>query len=331
MPKLLCYLTGPMRGRPENNFPEFNRWAAILRSYGVDVLNPAEFEEGRATWQEYIDRDLRIMDIEQPQVLFKLEGHNQSKGGQVELTHFLEKSYGKLVTGYDENWAVRLDRLKKELEDEADGVDDLAIIDAKEAKEPARPYGFCPVCYYPGISRERRPNGDDYCTNGHGYPSKDALTVVEVPEQPEQTPYPITYAEADKKRIETQMYLVSALCDRISRTFRELSTLETTEDAAYLAWDVDTHELMESLGQFMEERNMFEEGDEWMDAIFDSAGGAPFDYPDSEQAGWELLGEAVQSVGTECCENGHCFAPMEGGIFCQACGEVRMNDNKKED
>ena len=33
-------------------------------------------------------------------------------------------------------------------------------------------YGSCPMCGAPGNSRERRPNGDDTCENGHKYPSR---------------------------------------------------------------------------------------------------------------------------------------------------------------
>ena len=36
-------------------------------------------------------------------------------------------------------------------------------------------YGYCPVCFSSGVSRERRPNGDDTCYNGHKYPSRHAL------------------------------------------------------------------------------------------------------------------------------------------------------------
>lgn len=36
-------------------------------------------------------------------------------------------------------------------------------------------YGFCPVCNHPGQYRERRPNGNDCCQNGHIYPSKSAI------------------------------------------------------------------------------------------------------------------------------------------------------------
>lgn len=36
-------------------------------------------------------------------------------------------------------------------------------------------YGFCPHCDAPGELRERRPNGNDKCSNGHTYPSKEAV------------------------------------------------------------------------------------------------------------------------------------------------------------
>ena len=38
-------------------------------------------------------------------------------------------------------------------------------------------YGFCPECGAPGVTRERRPNGNDTCTNGHTYPSADATLL----------------------------------------------------------------------------------------------------------------------------------------------------------
>lgn len=37
-------------------------------------------------------------------------------------------------------------------------------------------YGKCPYCGAPGITRERRLNGDDRCMNGHIYPSRCAIT-----------------------------------------------------------------------------------------------------------------------------------------------------------
>lgn len=43
-------------------------------------------------------------------------------------------------------------------------------------------YGLCPTCGAPGASRERRPNGNDTCKNGHTYPSREA--------KPSKTPPP---------------------------------------------------------------------------------------------------------------------------------------------
>lgn len=39
------YLAGPMAGMPEDNYPEFNKAAAWLRSKGHMVFNPAELEQ----------------------------------------------------------------------------------------------------------------------------------------------------------------------------------------------------------------------------------------------------------------------------------------------
>jgi hypothetical protein len=39
----IIYLSGPMTGHPDNNYPAFNAHAARLRSEGHRVYNPAEF------------------------------------------------------------------------------------------------------------------------------------------------------------------------------------------------------------------------------------------------------------------------------------------------
>lgn len=39
------------------------------------------------------------------------------------------------------------------------------------------PYGYCPTCGALGRARERRPNGDDLCDNGHKYPSASAVNI----------------------------------------------------------------------------------------------------------------------------------------------------------
>lgn len=62
--------------------------------------------------------------------------------------------------------------------------DALALVDKihKEGLQIKTPpggmiygYGYCPTCGSPGVTRERRPNGNDTCSNGHTYPSKDGV------------------------------------------------------------------------------------------------------------------------------------------------------------
>lgn len=45
------------------------------------------------------------------------------------------------------------------------------IVDAKDVA----PYGFCPLCGAPGVSRERRIDGNDTCASGHVYPAANAI------------------------------------------------------------------------------------------------------------------------------------------------------------
>jgi hypothetical protein len=43
-----------------------------------------------------------------------------------------------------------------------------------QTQEPVAVYGYCPECGAKGVMRERRPNGNDKCANGHTYPSNTA-------------------------------------------------------------------------------------------------------------------------------------------------------------
>jgi hypothetical protein len=40
-------------------------------------------------------------------------------------------------------------------------------------------YGLCPICKSPSVGRERRPNGNDICTNGHTFPSSKVIARTE--------------------------------------------------------------------------------------------------------------------------------------------------------
>ena len=39
------------------------------------------------------------------------------------------------------------------------------------------PYGICPHCGAKGVERERRPDGNDRCSQGHVYPSRASVSV----------------------------------------------------------------------------------------------------------------------------------------------------------
>jgi hypothetical protein len=47
----------------------------------------------------------------------------------------------------------------------------LKAIAELESQEPVAVYGYCPECGAKGVMRERRPDGNDKCANGHTYQS----------------------------------------------------------------------------------------------------------------------------------------------------------------
>lgn len=83
------YLSGPMSGIKEHNFPAFHQAANRLRWMGYTVINPAELDEsdsmapGERPWAWYITRDLReLLDCDTVAVL---PGWRKSKGAKLEV------------------------------------------------------------------------------------------------------------------------------------------------------------------------------------------------------------------------------------------------------
>jgi hypothetical protein len=78
------YLSGPMTGLPELNFPAFHEWAQALRSQGYDVVNPAELNpDSEMPWDECMRNDIKALcDCE---ALALLPGWMDSKGAHLEL------------------------------------------------------------------------------------------------------------------------------------------------------------------------------------------------------------------------------------------------------
>ena len=79
------YVSGPMTGRPELNYPLFNATAAALRKQGHEVCNPAEagLPEG-ATWSDYMRADIALLVT--CDAIVMLPDWHESKGARLEIT-----------------------------------------------------------------------------------------------------------------------------------------------------------------------------------------------------------------------------------------------------
>ncbi|GFM49017.1 hypothetical protein PSCICE_02840 [Pseudomonas cichorii] len=81
MPKI--YISGPMTGLPELNFPAFNAESARLRAMGFDVVNPAELNPDGASWGDCMRKDIAaLMGCD---TVATLPGWENSKGAQLEV------------------------------------------------------------------------------------------------------------------------------------------------------------------------------------------------------------------------------------------------------
>lgn len=78
------YLSGPMTGLPDLNFPAFNAAAARLRADGLRVVNPAEINLGaQLTWEQCMRADIKALcDCD---AIVLLPGWEASKGAHLEL------------------------------------------------------------------------------------------------------------------------------------------------------------------------------------------------------------------------------------------------------
>lgn len=78
------YISGPMTGLPELNFPTFNAEAIRLRGMGFDVVNPAELNpDPKAAWHDCMRTDLKaLLDCD---TLALLHGWQKSSGAHLEM------------------------------------------------------------------------------------------------------------------------------------------------------------------------------------------------------------------------------------------------------
>lgn len=76
------YLSGPMSGIPQNNFPAFAQHAAELRASGFDVVSPHEIQEA-GTWELCLRADIR--ELCTCDAIALMSGWEASKGANLEL------------------------------------------------------------------------------------------------------------------------------------------------------------------------------------------------------------------------------------------------------
>lgn len=76
------YLSGPMSGIQDNNFPAFHDWAARLRAQGYEVVSPAEIQEA-GTWELCLRADMR--EMLECEAIALMPGWENSKGANLEL------------------------------------------------------------------------------------------------------------------------------------------------------------------------------------------------------------------------------------------------------
>ena len=78
------YISGPMSGLPELNFPAFRQAAAVLIERGWQVVNPAEVQPiGGTEWEHYMRGDIRALC--ECDAVALLYGWEQSKGAHLEV------------------------------------------------------------------------------------------------------------------------------------------------------------------------------------------------------------------------------------------------------
>jgi hypothetical protein len=78
------YLSGPITGLPDLNFPAFNAEAARLRALGFEVVNPAEINPDGGTWHECMRRDVALLVT--CDHVATMPGWDKSQGASLEVS-----------------------------------------------------------------------------------------------------------------------------------------------------------------------------------------------------------------------------------------------------
>lgn len=102
---MIVYLSGPMTGLPDHNYPAFQAAAERLRAQGATVISPHELPANCPgcvhgamphLWAEHMRADLAALLT--CNVIMLLPGWEQSRGAQLEKT--VAEAVGMMVVDY---------------------------------------------------------------------------------------------------------------------------------------------------------------------------------------------------------------------------------------
>ena len=96
----MIYLSGPMTGYPDFNYPAFRKAASIFRMNGLEVFDPSECFDGDQTLSKetYMRED--ITAVLKATLVVTLDGWEQSSGARLEVE--VAKAIGIPVESYNE-------------------------------------------------------------------------------------------------------------------------------------------------------------------------------------------------------------------------------------
>lgn len=96
----MIYLSGPMTGYPDFNYPAFRKAASVFRMNGLEVFDPSECFDGDQTLSKetYMRED--ITAVLKATLVVTLDGWEQSSGARLEVE--VAKAIGIPVESYNE-------------------------------------------------------------------------------------------------------------------------------------------------------------------------------------------------------------------------------------
>lgn len=98
--KPIIYISGPMSGYPEHNYPAFQRVAAELQALGYTTIDPSlTGMQPDWEWRDYLVKDLVDMLTKGINTVITLDGWEHSKGACLEV--HVGRELGMTITTLD--------------------------------------------------------------------------------------------------------------------------------------------------------------------------------------------------------------------------------------